>query len=275
MSSNISHEACYPTLAMTQFTFPTADHSQTNLDTLDLEMGDSPLLVAMNKTLPYQLQTRPRSFLSGPDCVVGVSGTNCCPDSYTTSQTDASSCFRSHSIGRLCAAPNVNQQGGSGNTTLHHAAMSPMDCDMNGEYDCRGQLAIASGIADADTARESESKQVLQAQYGWLEKQYAAASEALRATQQELILHQVCVMEKTAELEDCVHYFQHSNCRPEVLTDRDMMTSVRNAGRAEVINQDRHIFDTAGRVRTLSRKRRRSEANDGQVERSCKRRRRT
>jgi hypothetical protein len=275
MSSNISHEACYPALAMTQFIFPTADHSQTNMNTLDLEMKDSPLLLTMNEHLPGQVQTQPCSFLSGPNCVAAVSGTNYCPGSYTTCQTDASSCFRSQTIDRLAAAPKACQQGGSGTATPHNAAISPMDCDVTREYGYQEQLAIGSGNADADTAKEFGSERFLQARYGWLEKQYAAASEALQATQRELIMQQVCVMEKSAELEDCVYYFQQNNRRSEVSMDRDMMTPVRNAGRTGVINQGQHIFGTAEKVRTLCRKRRRSQASDGQVNRSCKRRRRT
>jgi hypothetical protein len=192
MSRNISHEAYYPALAMTQFTFPIADHSQTYLDTPDLEMKDSPLLLTMNEHLPYQEQTRPCLSPSGPNRVVAVSSTNYCPGSYTTCHADTSSCFHSQSIDRLSAATKDYQQSESGNDTLHNAAISPMDCDVTREYGYQDQLAIASGIADGDIEKESGSERVLQAQYGWLENQYAAASEALRATQRELIKQQVC-----------------------------------------------------------------------------------
>jgi hypothetical protein len=257
---------------MMQYTSQPTAYVQTDPDTLDQEMEDSPLLLTMNENLPFKGQAQSRSILSVSNCVIGVNGTMCCPDRNTTCQIDASSCSRGRS---WSAVPSFYSQGGSGNATLHNSATSPMDCDVTHDHSYQDQLTVTSGIADADTADESGYEPSLRAQYDCLERQYAVTSETLRETLRELMQQQACVMEKTAELEDCIHYFQQPNIKPEVLMDRDMLTSVRSADQAEIINRDYHICDTAERGRTQCRKRRYSVATDGQVERTCKRRRRT
>jgi hypothetical protein len=257
---------------MTRYTYPAIVHVQTYLDVPDLEMEDFPLLLAMNEDLPCEGQAQSRSFLSGSDCVFGVNGTICCPDRYTTCQGEASPCSRSHS---RSSVPKVCRQGGSDNATLHNSATSPMDYDVTYAHSYRGQLTVASGTVDADTEYEFGYEQSLRAQYDWLERQYAVASEKLLATQRELTEQQVCVMEKTAELEDCIHHFQKPNPEPEESADRDMLISVQSADQAGIINRDYHTRDTAERERTPCRKRKHSVISDGQVERTCKRRRRT